>query len=148
MNEATLETMPDGSTYANVPVLWARDGGLLEPGTLVVYVDRGPIRWAATGALISTSEAGPLRGWGQHDCEISAEISADECAWSCRLNLDAWRDTVLRLANDHVGDLHDYKTGDCIRAATAGELAASIDAAKTDGGAGVIAVEGRSCYVI
>lgn len=42
--------------------------------------------------------------------------------------------------------LHDYKTGEAIRPATAAELAASIEAAKTDGGAGVITVDGRSCY--
>ena len=43
--------------------------------------------------------------------------------------------------------LHDYKTGEAIRPATAAELAASIEAAKTDGGAGVITVDGKSCYV-
>ena len=42
--------------------------------------------------------------------------------------------------------LYDYKTGEAIRSATAAELAASIKAAKTDGGAGVIVVDGRSCY--
>lgn len=42
--------------------------------------------------------------------------------------------------------LHDYKTGEVIRPATAAELAASIEAAKTDGGAGVIVVDGRSVY--
>jgi hypothetical protein len=45
------------------------------------------------------------------------------------------------------GTLHDYKTGEAIRPATAAELAASIEAAKTDGGAGVITVDGKSCYV-
>lgn len=43
--------------------------------------------------------------------------------------------------------LYDYQTGDAIRAATADELAASIAAAESDGGAGVILVDGRSCYV-
>lgn len=42
--------------------------------------------------------------------------------------------------------LHNYKTGEAIRPATAAELAASIEAAKTDGGAGVIVVDGVSCY--
>ena len=45
-----------------------------------------------------------------------------------------------------VASLHDYKTGEYIRPATPAEIAASIEAAKTDGGAGVIVVEGRSCY--
>jgi len=44
-------------------------------------------------------------------------------------------------------DLIDYSTGDIVRKATADELRASIDAAKVDGGAGVIDVDGRSCYV-
>lgn len=42
--------------------------------------------------------------------------------------------------------LHDYKTGEAIRPATAQELADSIEAAKTDGDAGVITVDGRSVY--
>jgi 1,4-dihydroxy-2-naphthoyl-CoA synthase len=37
--------------------------------------------------------------------------------------------------------LHDYNTGAVIRTATAEELAASIEAAKHDGGAGVIIVD-------
>ena len=44
-------------------------------------------------------------------------------------------------------DLINYSTGDIVRPATADELRASIDAAKIDGGAGVIDVDGRSCYV-
>lgn len=43
--------------------------------------------------------------------------------------------------------LHDYKTGEAIRPATQAELTASIEAASMDGGAGVITVDGRSCYV-
>lgn len=43
--------------------------------------------------------------------------------------------------------LHNHKTGEAIRPATADELAASIEAARTDGGAGVIVVDGVSCYV-
>ena len=48
--------------------------------------------------------------------------------------------------NASTATLHDYKTGEAIRPATAAELAASIEAAKTDGGAGVIVVDGRSVY--
>ena len=44
-------------------------------------------------------------------------------------------------------DLINYSTGDIVRPATADELRESIDAAKIDGGAGVIDVDGRSCYV-
>jgi len=50
--------------------------------------------------------------------------------------------------NTTTATLHDYKTGEAIRPATTAELSASIEAAKTDGGAGVIVVNGRSCYVV
>lgn len=45
------------------------------------------------------------------------------------------------------GILCDYRTADAIRPATTDEIKASIAAARTDGGAGVIEVNGRSCYV-
>ena len=43
--------------------------------------------------------------------------------------------------------LTDYRTGEDIRTATAEEVEASKAAAETDGGAGVILVDGRACYV-
>lgn len=43
--------------------------------------------------------------------------------------------------------LHDYRTGDRIREATLDEYEASVHQATRDGGAGVIAVDGRDCYV-
>ena len=43
--------------------------------------------------------------------------------------------------------LFDYYTADYIREATAAEIAESFAAAETDGGAGVIIVDGRHCYV-
>ena len=45
-------------------------------------------------------------------------------------------------------DMHDYETGERIGAATDEQLAASIAAARTDGGAGVILVDGRAVYVM
>jgi hypothetical protein len=45
------------------------------------------------------------------------------------------------------GYLMDYNTAEAIRPATDAELHASIDAAVRDGGAGVITVDGRRCYV-
>ena len=45
------------------------------------------------------------------------------------------------------GNLCDYETAETIRPATAEERAESIDAAQWDGGAGVIEVDGRTCYV-
>lgn len=51
---------------------------------------------------------------------------------------------------DTNANLYDYNTGELIRPATPDELAASIEAADRDGGAGVILVEDqgiRRCYV-
>ena len=45
------------------------------------------------------------------------------------------------------GDLTDYDTNEVIRPATAEERGASIEAAMHGGGAGVIDVDGRRCYV-
>jgi len=42
--------------------------------------------------------------------------------------------------------LHDYATGDVIREATCDECLRSVRAATSDGGAGVIEVDGKSCY--
>ena len=44
-------------------------------------------------------------------------------------------------------DLCDYLTGDVIRRATQNEAEWSAEASRHDGGAGVIRVDGRSCYV-
>ncbi len=46
------------------------------------------------------------------------------------------------------GTLYDYRTGDELRPATKDEHQASIEAARFDGGAGVILVVNRSCYVL
>ena len=43
--------------------------------------------------------------------------------------------------------LYNYTTGEFLRAATSEEAKASTEAAKYDGGAGVILVDGVSCYV-
>jgi len=43
--------------------------------------------------------------------------------------------------------LHDYATGDYIREATAAELDESLEAECSDGGAGVIEIDGRAVYV-
>jgi hypothetical protein len=44
--------------------------------------------------------------------------------------------------------LYRYEDATEIRNATAEELAASIEAAEHDGGAGVITVDGVDCYVV
>jgi len=43
--------------------------------------------------------------------------------------------------------LCDYDTAEVIREATEEEAASSREAAKHDGGAGVLLVDGRRCYV-
>ena len=44
--------------------------------------------------------------------------------------------------------LYRYSDGKSIRNATDAELAASVEAAEHDGGAGVITVDGVDCYVV
>lgn len=53
---------------------------------------------------------------------------------------------TTKTAKTH-GTLMAYDTAETIRPATAAERETSIEAAKRDGGAGVILVDGRSCYV-
>ncbi len=47
---------------------------------------------------------------------------------------------------DH-GTLCNYRTGESIRPATEAEQDESIAASQTDGGAGIIEVDGVICYV-
>tara|TARA_Y100000593_G_scaffold48028_1_gene90805 strand:- start:2403 stop:2984 length:582 start_codon:yes stop_codon:yes gene_type:complete len=49
--------------------------------------------------------------------------------------------------NKRTGDLCNYDTGELIREATFAEIIESRQAATSDGGAGVIKVDGVSCYV-
>ena len=51
------------------------------------------------------------------------------------------------LLNDDFGTLRDYGTDDAIRGATEREQTDSRKASRHDGGAGVIEVDGVSCYV-
>lgn len=44
-------------------------------------------------------------------------------------------------------ELHDYETGEYLREATDEEATESREQARRDGGAGVITVDGRRCYV-
>lgn len=46
-----------------------------------------------------------------------------------------------------MANLRNYGTAEVIREATLEEMALSVEAAEMDGGAGVIDVEGTSCYV-
>lgn len=58
-----------------------------------------------------------------------------------------WDEGWASASGETYGDLHDYATAEWIRAATRDERDASREAAESDGGAGVIDVDGRSCYV-
>ena len=51
------------------------------------------------------------------------------------------------LAKGYYGELQDHQTGEGIRSATPTELRDSIEAATLDGGAGVIVIDGRRCFV-
>ena len=46
-----------------------------------------------------------------------------------------------------MANLRNYGTAEVIREATLEEMALSVEAAEVDGGAGVITVDGVSCYV-
>ena len=59
----------------------------------------------------------------------------------------AWIAGQVAQMDRETGTLCDYLTGETIRAATRAELDASLDAAERDGGAGVIEVDGRRCFV-
>jgi hypothetical protein len=58
----------------------------------------------------------------------------------------ATKKTTTAKASDY-GDLIDYLTGDVVRPATKDEARASERAARCDGGAGVIEVDRKLCYV-
>lgn len=105
-----------------------------------------------TNTVVATLDA---RSYEDHDDCLAAAL-ADTAA---DLGLESWeleahwaddaRDeiVVVKTSKSLVGDLCDYETGDRLRDATWQETKASVEAAKRDGGAGVIRVDGRSCYV-
>ena len=66
-------------------------------------------------------------------------------AWMVDEAREACAAVIARAADN--GCLCDYETGESIRPATADEAAASRATARTDGGAGVIRIDGRRCYV-
>jgi hypothetical protein len=51
------------------------------------------------------------------------------------------------ISDTNHGTLTNYRTNESIRPATKQERADSLDAAESDGGAGVIEVDGVRCYV-
>jgi len=96
--------------------------------------------------------------------EIVSQMSDDDRAsfdksdWSGFASWPCWSDEWTHLAVGDVltevgvqihqhGDLCEHETAEPIRPATEKEHNESIEAARIDGGAGVIDVDGRSCYV-
>lgn len=93
-------------------------------------------------ALFAAADAA---GWGWTDA-----LGDDESATWEWLESRVWRrrrvdgDTEWGLL---LPALHDYRTGEYLRPATADELFRSKAVAETDGAAGVIEIDGRSVYV-
>lgn len=84
-------------------------------------------------------------------------MTNDEIAEAFRLNYDGRLGNydVTNMATGEQSEyatispvLYSYKTGKAIRNATPEELQASIEASQHDGGAGVIMVDGQSCFVL
>jgi hypothetical protein len=81
---------------------------------------------------------------------------AEACPWACCIipvdggfrAFKSRQDAETWVNQDGAGELMDYETGDAIRNATPAERLNSIEAAAMDGGAGVIVVDGRRCYVV
>jgi len=91
--------------------------------------------------------------WDVDTLTVPDEDAAEFLLWAEKI--DGWDEGPF-VVNDN-GDgtrasLMNYNTAEEIRTATAEELAASIEAAQYDGGAGVISVEidgsNVSCYVV
>jgi hypothetical protein len=81
-----------------------------------------------------------LEAWGWPAGLTSEQVDAvREAARSHLVSIAGWVRGGARLMR--------YSDATTIRAATAEELEASIDAARRDGGAGVIIVDGIRCYV-
>lgn len=88
--------------------------------------------------------------------QLQVRLTEDEAGW-LRAHAEERRTTVsgvvvgwiedARRREMDSGTLKDYETGEEIREATAEEREASVEAARRDGGAGVILVDGRRCYV-
>ena len=65
-----------------------------------------------------------------------------------RIDRDGESYQVRVVTQDIDADLYDYDSAEFIRKATPAELAASVRAMITDGGRGVISVDGRGCYAL
>lgn len=102
----------------------------------------GITKWANGSKITEICRAGEgdnrVIAWRRTDGAVALETNGDPVFGD---EAQAWIND-----QDH-GTIHNYKTGEAIRPATAIEEAESKAAAERDGGSGVITVDGISCYV-
>lgn len=131
-------------------------------GTVGAEVHSAHTRGAVAATLITRAAAADKARTevkpGRGACETCGDATVQRRCGRCmrEARVEAFVDRVLGIKreptagmtarSDH-GTLCNYRTGDAIRAATAAEREESMSAAASDGGAGVIVVEGVSCYV-
>ena len=100
------------------------------------------------GAYPGTSEDDALDAFAEHAQYGSWEES---CSGLQISEADARAEILVTKIDDAFAAKHfnllDYTTGTILRDANAAELADSLAASREDGGAGVIMVDGKSCYV-
>jgi hypothetical protein len=122
--------------HANDLPGWHRVGQH-RPAVDGVYPDHGDREYRAPSGTVYTVHAHDPQRPQKVAAHIRVVVAADQLGELV---------DVCYAAPAVGADLHDYTTGDVIRPATAEELAASETAAESDGGAGVIEVDGRSVY--
>ena len=115
------------------------------------------IRNEFTGAVITVDPSKPVtakkvRSWRSKLHAADCTSGDDLGGRGKQADPEAYEDFLVRaqkvvLTGRDESDLMDYDTAEAIRPATVEERAESTEAAKHDGGAGVIDVDGRRCYV-
>lgn len=111
----------------------------------------GPISWEVRRSRSTDNQTGPVRkhraGGIKAATANAASAQTDETTKQKGIKEMSTYTIHEHWDTEDSSTLYDYQTGEAIRPATAAELAASIEAAEHDGGAGVIIIDGRSCYV-
>lgn len=107
----------------------------IEPG-------RGMVRLTGPGLVLGLSEY----VLGLIDiCRLEDDFMPIQGVVRGPLHTDALYERILACGD--FGEVQDHQTGEGIRPATPAELLASIEAESHDGGAGVIVIDGRRCFV-